>query len=77
MDPAAREAQRAANREKNQRRRQNKKTYNTLYARQGRDLRVKMGGAFGKAPAAVFNKCAEGTAAVRRAETDLTEEPDE
>ena len=72
MDPAAREAQRIANREKNERRRQHKSR--TMYAETGRELRQKMGGAFGKEDPVLFNKCAEGTTAIRRAETELKEE---
>lgn len=71
MTPEEREAQRAANKEKNARRKAHK--IQTIYARDGRALRQKFGGAFGKAPAGTFNICAEGTTAVRKAENQLEE----
>lgn len=49
--------------QKNQRRKEAKRrVYN------GQDLRKEMGGAFGKTEPSVFNACAEGTTATRRAE---------
>lgn len=74
MDPAAREAARQANREKNERRRANKQKFSTTYARQGNQLRKEFKGAFGKAPAKMYNACVEGTTAPRRAEHDLEAE---
>jgi hypothetical protein len=72
MDPAVRAQQREAFREKNARRRAHKSR--TLYAEEGAILRRKFGGAFGKAKPTLYNKCAEGTGAVRRAEHNLDAE---
>lgn len=74
MDPQERELQRVANQEKNARRRAKKSR--TTYAERGKHLRQEFGGAFGKADPSLFNLCAEGTTAIRRAETDLDKEGD-
>jgi hypothetical protein len=74
MDPREREQQRQANRDKNARRREKKS--HTIYAERGEHLRKEFGGAFGKAEPALFNLCAEGTTAIRRAEIDLDKEGD-
>jgi hypothetical protein len=66
-----REERRAANRLKNERRKEMKKR-NTLYAQEGREGRRRVGGAFGAADAATFNKMSEGTTAQRRAETEIS-----
>lgn len=66
----SKEERRAQYAAKNQRRRE--KRSHTLYAEQGRDMRRKVGGAFGNESPEVFNKCAEGTAGQRKAEGDLS-----
>jgi hypothetical protein len=64
-----REERREANRLKNERRKELKKKGNTLYAQNGRDERRRVGGAFGQLDPAGFNRLAEGTSAMRKAET--------
>ena len=68
MDKQIRAELREANRIKNERRRANKKKQ-TLYAQQARELRRKVGGAFGQEDPSMFNTLAEGTTAMRKAET--------
>lgn len=68
MNREQREQIREANRIKNQRRRAAKSS-STLYAQAGREERRRVGGAFGKEDPATFNKLAEGTSAMRKAET--------
>jgi hypothetical protein len=63
------EERREANRLKNERRKELKKKSNTLYAQEGRDERRRVGGAFGHLDPAAFNRLAEGTTAMRKAET--------
>jgi hypothetical protein len=70
-----REAQREKFRLKNERRRKMKSQ--TVYAAEGKELREKYHGAFGKAPATLYNRCAEGTTAIRRAEHDLSGQNEE
>jgi hypothetical protein len=68
---ATRDERRSLYAEKNRRRREGSKS---IYAETGRELRRTVsGGAFGHTEPAVFNKLAEGTAAMRRAETNLEE----
>ena len=59
---------REANRIKNQRRRAAKSS-RTLYAERGREERRRVNGAFGREDPSVFNALAEGTTAMRKAET--------
>ncbi len=65
-----REAER--NRLKNEKRRQARSR--TTYAETGKEMRQATGGAFGSLPAPVYNKCAEGTTAIRSAENDLSDQ---
>lgn len=69
MDKEQRAQVREANRIKNQRRRTAKQR-TTTYAQRGREERRRANGAFGKEDPATFNVLAEGTTAVRKAETD-------
>jgi hypothetical protein len=55
---------------KNERRKANKKK-NTLYAQQAKVLRKANGGKFGKTDPASYNKLAEGTTAVPRAQSQV------
>lgn len=71
MDRKVREELREQNRLKNERRKQNKQKSNTLHAEIGREGRRLHNGAFGSTDPSTFNRLAEGTTAMRRAETDF------
>lgn len=68
----SKEYAREAFREKNARRKAHRSRTN--HAAQGKEMRRLVKGAFGKAPASVYNACAEGTGAVRKAEHNLKDE---
>ena len=68
----SKEPDREAFRQKNARRKAHKSRTN--HAAQGKEMRRLVNGAFGKTAPSVYNTCAEGTTAVRKAEHDLKDE---